>query len=124
MTKILYVEDNPDNIYMLKMRLERKGFEVLIAEDGEKGVAMAASESPDIILMDVGLPKMDGYEATRKLKGDPKTSSIPLIMLTAHALTTDRDKAYSAGADDYEAKPINMPQLLEKIKSHTTKDKT
>lgn len=122
MTKILYVEDNDDNIFMLKMRLERKGYEVVIARDGEEGVTKASSESPDIILMDVGLPKIDGYEATRQLKSGESTKGIPIIMLTAHALTSDQEKAIQAGADDYAAKPVNFKKLLEQMDALLQKD--
>ena len=115
MTKILYVEDNDDNIFMLKMRLERKGYEVVIARDGEEGVTKATTESPDIILMDVGLPIIDGYEATRPLKSETSTQKIPIVMLTAHALTSDQEKALQAGANAYAAKPVNFKQLLEQI---------
>jgi two-component system, cell cycle response regulator DivK len=115
MTKVLYIEDNEDNIYMLKTRLERKGFEVLIATDGFQGYETALATKPDIILLDVGLPGMDGYETTKKIKNTPEISSIPIIILTAHAQSVDRDNALAAGAQDYESKPINMALLLEKI---------
>ena len=115
MTKILYVEDNEDNIFMLKMRLERKGYEVVVAMDGQDGVEKACSILPDIILMDVGLPVLDGYEATRQIKSGEETKNIPLIMLTAHALTSDEEKAMAAGADAYAAKPVNFKALIEQI---------
>lgn len=116
MAKILLVEDNEMNRDMLSRRLERKGFEVLMAVDGEQGVNMAASESPDLILMDISLPVMDGYEATRRIKA--MNSSIPVIALTAHAMAGDRERTIEAGCDDYDTKPINLPKLLEKIELH------
>ncbi len=115
MTKVLYIEDNEDNIYMLKSRLERKGFEVIIARDGEEGYKMATTASPDIILLDVGLPLLDGYQVAKKLKSDPKYQTLPIIMLTANAMAEDRDRALQAGADEYEPKPVNMENLLKKI---------
>jgi CheY-like chemotaxis protein len=115
--KILYVEDNDDNVYMLKNRLSRAGFTVIIAIDGMQGVAMAASEQPDLILMDITLPDIDGEEATRRIKADPATKSIPIIALTAHAMAGDREKAIAAGCDDFDTKPVDMPRLLEKIAS-------
>ncbi len=121
MTKILYIEDNEDNIYMLKMRLEKKGFEVVIARDGQEGLNAFKTVSPDIVLLDVGLPIMDGYQVANKAKSDPKISHIPIIMLTANALAEDRDKALKAGADEYEAKPLNMQNLLAKIEKLTKK---
>jgi len=108
-TKVLYVEDNDDNVYMLKMRLELLGdFEVMTAEDGEKGCAMAVSECPDIILMDLEMPNVDGWEATRRLKGNPQTRDIPIIALSAHALAGERDKALAVGCDEFDTKPINL----------------
>lgn len=115
MKKILYVEDNEDNIFMLKMRLERKGFEVITAKDGQEGVNTARKILPDLILMDVGLPIMDGYKATQVLKEDELTKKIPIIILTAHATIEDRDRAISSGANDYETKPINIIKLTEKM---------
>ena len=113
MTKVLYVEDNDDNVYMLKMRLELLGdFEVVSAEDGEKGCAMALSERPDIILMDLEMPLVDGWEATRRLKADPQTRDIPIIALSAHALAGERDKALAAGADEFDTKPIEFERLV------------
>ena len=106
MTKVLVVEDNEMNRDMLSRRLTRKGYEVLIAVDGEKGVAMAHSEAPDLILMDMSLPILDGWEATRQLKAAPDTQSIPIIALTAHAMAGDREQALAAGCDDYDSKPI------------------
>lgn len=113
--RILYVEDNDDNIYMLKNRLTRAGFTVIVATDGAQGVAMAASEQPDLILMDLTLPKVDGEEATRRIKADPATQRIPVIALTANAMSGDREKALAAGCDDFDTKPVEMPRLLEKI---------
>jgi two-component system cell cycle response regulator DivK len=113
--KILYVEDNDDNVYMLKNRLSRAGFIVLIAPDGMQGIAMATSEQPDLILMDLTLPDIDGEEATRRIKAHPATKHIPVIALTAHAMSGDREKAMAAGCDDFDTKPVDMPRLLEKI---------
>jgi CheY-like chemotaxis protein len=113
--KILYVEDNDDNVYMLKNRLSRAGFTVVIATTGAQGVAMAISEKPDLILMDLTLPDIDGEEATRRLKADPATKGIPIIALTASAMADDREKALAAGCNDFETKPVEMPRLLEKI---------
>ena len=115
--KILYVEDNDDNIYMLKNRLTRAGFTVIIATDGAQGVAMAASEQPDLILMDLTLPNIDGEEATRRIKADPATRSIPVISLTANAMPEDREKALAAGCDDFDTKPVELPRLLGKIRA-------
>jgi two-component system, cell cycle response regulator DivK len=117
MTKILYVEDNEDNIYMLRRRLERAGFAVIVASDGEQGVAVARAERPDLILMDLSLPVLDGWEATRRLKSSEETRAIPVIALSAHAMPGDREKALEAGCDDYDPKPINMPSLLAKIRA-------
>ncbi len=117
MTKILLVEDNELNRDMLCRRLERKGFEVLIAVDGQEGVNMARSESPNLILMDMSLPVMDGWEAVRSLKDDPETKSIPVLGLSAHAMTPDRDKAINAGCDDYDTKPVDIKRLLGKIQA-------
>jgi len=115
--KILYVEDNDDNVYMLKMRLELTDeFEVLVAEDGEKGCAMAASEHPDLILMDLELPGLDGWEATRRLKGNPATRDIPVIALSAHALAGAREKALAAGCDEFDTKPVEFDRLLTKMR--------
>lgn len=113
--RILYIEDNDDNIYMLKNRLERKGYEVVVARDGLEGYTMATTCEPAIILMDVGLPVLDGYQAVGKIKSDPRINHIPIIMLTAHALSEDRERAIKAGANDYEPKPINFQALLTKI---------
>jgi CheY-like chemotaxis protein len=113
--KILYVEDNEDNIYMLKNRLSRAGFTVIVATDGTQGVTMAISEQPDLILMDLTLPDINGEEATRRLKADPATKSIPVIALTANAMASDRERAIAAGCDEFETKPVDMPRLLGKI---------
>jgi len=115
--KILYVEDNEDNIYMLERRLKRAGFDVLIARDGAQGVAMARTELPELILMDMGLPVLDGTEATRTIKADPETKHIPVIALTANAMNGDREKAMASGCDDYDTKPVELPRLLGKIKA-------
>ena len=115
MSKILLVEDNEINRDMLSRRLERKGFEVVIAIDGQAGIDMAASSSPDIILMDLSLPVIDGWEATRQIKANPATQSIPVIALTAHAMAGDEQKALDAGCDDYDTKPIDLKRLLGKI---------
>ncbi|HVF38936.1 MAG TPA: response regulator [Gemmatimonadaceae bacterium] len=117
LTRILLVEDNELNRDMLSRRLQRRGYEVLIAVDGQQGVAMARAESPDLVLMDMSLPVMDGWEATRTLKAAPDTKNIPVIALTAHAMSTDRDKAIEAGCDDYDTKPIELPRLLGKIET-------
>lgn len=115
MPRILLVEDNEMNRDMLSRRLLRKGFDVVMAEDGAAGVAHATSHSPALILMDMSLPVIDGWEATRRLKADPATAGIPIIALTAHAMSEDRDKALAAGCDDYDTKPIDLDRLLEKI---------
>jgi CheY-like chemotaxis protein len=122
MPKILLVEDNELNRDMLSRRLQRKGFEVLIAVDGQQGVQMAQSESPDLVLMDMSLPVVDGWEATRQLKADASTQNVPVIALTAHAMAGDRDKAMQAGCDDYDTKPIELPRLLEKIEALLNRD--
>ncbi len=115
MSKILLVEDNEMNRDMLSRRLERKGFEVVMAVDGQAGVDMASSSNPDIILMDLSLPIIDGWEATRRIKADSATQNIPVIALTAHAMAGDEEKAREAGCDDYDTKPVNLNRLLEKI---------
>ena len=115
MPKVLLVEDNEMNRDMLSRRLIRRGFEVLLAVDGEQGVNTAQKELPDIILMDMSLPVLDGWEATRRIKATAATRAIPVIALTAHAMSGDRDKALEAGCDDYDTKPIELPRLLEKI---------
>jgi CheY-like chemotaxis protein len=120
MPKILLVEDNEMNRDMLSRRLQRRGFEVVIAVDGAEGVALATSEIPDLILMDMSLPVMDGWEATKTIKGNSTTKSIPVIALTAHAMSGDREKALDAGCDDYDTKPIDLPRLLTKIDTFIT----
>jgi len=117
MTRILLVEDNEMNRDMLSRRLERKEFEVIIAVDGQAGLNMAASEAPDLILMDLSLPVIDGWEATRQIKANPATQSIPVIALTAHAMAGDEEKALQAGCDDYDTKPVNFQRLLGKIET-------
>ena len=119
--RILYVEDNDDNVYMLKTRLTRKGFTVLIATDGARGVSMAAAEQPDLILMDLSLPVLDGWEATRRIKAAKETRHIPVIALTAHAMAGDREKALAAGCDDFDTKPIEIERLLGKMQALTAK---
>jgi two-component system cell cycle response regulator DivK len=120
MSKILLVEDNETNRDMLSRRLLRRGYEVIIALDGESGIMLAESETPDLILMDMSLPLIDGWEATRRLKAGLATQHIPVIALTAHAMSSDRDKALDAGCDDYDTKPIELPRLLGKIESLLT----
>jgi CheY-like chemotaxis protein len=115
MAKILYVEDNEDNIFMLTNRLERKGYEIIVAKDGAQGVKMTRRESPNLILMDLGLPVLDGWEAIRQLKTASETSAIPIIALTAHAMAADRERAFDAGCDDFDTKPVDLPRLLRKI---------
>jgi CheY-like chemotaxis protein len=115
MHKILLVEDNELNRDMLSRRLERKGYSVVLAVDGQSGVEMAGSHAPDLVLMDMSLPVLDGWEATRRLKADPATAHIPVIALTAHAMSGDRERAIAAGCDDYDTKPIELARLLGKI---------
>ena len=115
MTKILLVEDNEMNRDMLSRRLQKQGYEVVIAVDGEACLAKAQTETPALILMDMSLPGMDGWEATRRLKAAPQTQAIPVIALTAHAMSDDREKALAAGCDDFDTKPIELPRLLSKI---------
>jgi two-component system cell cycle response regulator DivK len=117
MAKLLLVEDNEMNRDMLSRRLQRRGYEVVLAVDGQEGLALAQSEAPDLILMDMSLPVMDGWEATRQLKAASETMSIPVLALTAHAMSGDREKAIEAGCDDYDAKPIDLPRLLAKIEA-------
>ncbi len=124
MPRILLVEDNEMNRDMLSRRLQRKGYSVLIAVDGEQGLATAYSEMPDLILMDISLPFIDGYEVTRRLKANPRTKHIPVIALTAHALLTDRDKALRAGCNDYDTKPVDFARLTEKIETLLVKEKS
>lgn len=115
MAKILLVEDNEMNRDMLSRRLQRKGYEVLIATDGEQGVSMARAERPDLILMDMSLPILDGWAATRAIKADPSIRSVPVIALTAHAMAGDQEKCVAAGCDDYDTKPVELSRLLGKI---------
>ncbi len=118
MPRVLYVEDNDDNVFMLKMRLElEEGFEVLVAGNGAEGVAAAAAEQPDLVLMDLNLPVIDGWEATRRIKTNAQTRDIPIIALTAHAMAGDREKALAAGCDDFDTKPIDLDRLLAKIRA-------
>src|SRR5437660_4439455 len=117
MKKILYVEDNEANVYVLKSRLARAGYTVLIAPDGTQAVTMAAAEQPDLILMDLSLPVLDGWEATRRIKAAPETRHIPVIALTAHAMAGDREKAMAAGCDDFDTKPVEMSRLIDKIQA-------
>jgi CheY-like chemotaxis protein len=115
--KILYVEDNDDNVYMLKNRLTRAGFSVIVATDGAQGIDLAASEQPDLILMDLSLPVLDGWEVTRRMKAAPETTHIPVIALTAHAMSGDREKALAAGCNDFDTKPVEFARLLSKIRA-------
>ena len=123
MPKILLVEDNEMNRDMLSRRLERRGMQVLIAVDGQEGVDMAEQALPDLILMDMSLPILDGWEATRRLKAQPATKGIPIIALTAHAMSGDREKAMEAGCDDYDSKPVDFARLLGKIESFLGSDR-
>ncbi|WP_088894282.1 response regulator [Leptolyngbya ohadii] len=122
MPKILLIEDNEMNRDMLSRRLIRKGLQVVIATDGEQGIALALAESPDLILMDMSLPILDGWSATRIIKATPATQNIPIIALTAHAMTGDRDKCLEAGCDDYDTKPIEFNRLLDKIQALLVKE--
>jgi CheY-like chemotaxis protein len=124
MAKILLVEDNEENRDMLSRRLTRRGYKVVIAMDGEQGVTMAESEVPDLILMDMDLPVLNGWEATRQLKAVSATQAIPIIALTAHAMVGDRKKALEAGCDDYDTKPVEFLRLLEKIEAFLGKETT
>ena len=125
MTKILFIEDNEDNVYLLKMRFEMlEGFEVLVAEDGEVGCQIALAEIPDVILMDLDLPIVDGWQATRRLKADQRTQKIPIIALTAHAMAGSREKALAAGCDEFDTKPIEFDRLMQKINLLLSKSKS
>ena len=115
MSRILYVEDNDDNIFMLTNRLRRKGYEVIVAKDGAQGVDMTRREKPALVLMDLGLPVLDGWEAIRQLKTATETQAIPIIALSAHAMAEDRERAFEAGCDDFDTKPVEMSRLLKKI---------
>ncbi len=117
MTKILYVEDNDDNIYMITRRLGRHGYEVVVAKDGEEGMAMARSEAPALILMDLDLPVLDGWEATRRLRASDETRHIPIVAVSAYAMVSDRQQAFAAGCDDFFSKPVNLKDLLARIES-------
>ena len=117
LTRILYVEDNDDNVYMLTRRLRRKGYDVIVASDGEKGVEMACAEAPSLILMDLRLPVLDGWEAARRIKAAPETRHIPIIALSSYAMEGDRENALAAGCDDYDTKPVDFPRLLAKIEA-------
>ena len=117
MVKILYIEDNEDNILILKRRLGRLGFEVAFAMDGAEGIAMANDLQPDLILMDLSLPVIDGWEATRRLKGSPRTTAIPVIALTSHAMVGEKERALAAGCDDFDTKPVEFQRLLDKIRA-------
>ena len=117
MKSILYVEDIEENVYVLKARLKRAGYTVLVAANGAEGVAMAKARQPSLILMDLGLPVLDGWEATRQLKALPETRHIPVIALSAHAMAGERDKALAAGCDEFDTKPIDFPRLLEKMRA-------
>lgn len=121
MTKLVLVEDNEMNVDMLSRRLVRRGFEVVIARDGEEGVRMVQIEKPDLVLMDMSLPVLSGWQATEQLKADPDTRAIPIIALTAHAMAEDRQKTIDAGCDDYDTKPVEFKRLLEKINSLVAK---
>lgn len=115
--RILYVEDNEDNVYMLERRLRRRGYDVIVAPDGEKGVEMARTDAPSLILMDLNLPVLDGWEAIRQLKTASETRHIPIIALSAHAMEGDRESALDAGCDDYDTKPVDIERLLAKIEA-------
>jgi len=117
MAKILYVEDNEDNVYMLSKRLARQGFEVIIAGDGAEALEAARTARPSLILMDLSLPVIDGWEATRRLKASKETGAIPIIALSAHAMPGDRERAVAAGCDDYDTKPVDFARLLQKIRN-------
>ncbi|WP_372369864.1 response regulator [Candidatus Uabimicrobium sp. HlEnr_7] len=122
MFKILLVEDNELNYDMLMRRLKRKGFEIILAVDGEQAIDKAQSQGPDLILMDMSLPKIDGWEATRRIKQNPQTQNIPIIALTAHAMVGDREKTLQAGCDEYDTKPVDLKRLLSKINIFLTKE--
>src|SRR5476649_697138 len=125
MPKVLYVEDNDDNLYMLSLRFEAVGgYEIISSADGAEGIAKAAAERPDLILMDLNLPVLDGWEATRRLKAYPETRNIPIIALTAHAMAGDREKALAAGSDDFDTKPVEFERLLAKVNQALAKRKS
>lgn len=124
MVTILYIEDNEDNFYMLSNRLKRRGYEVIPAPDGESGIEVALHQQPELILMDLSLPVMDGWEATRRLKATAETRHIPIVALSAHSMAGDREKALAAGCDEYDTKPVDLPRLLEKMASLLTRRAT
>jgi CheY-like chemotaxis protein len=115
MVKILYIEDNEDNIYVVSRRLQRKGYEVLTARDGAEGLVLAKNRAPALILVDLGLPVIDGWEVTRQLRAAPETAAVPIIALSAHAMPEDRERAFAAGCDDFIAKPVDFPRLIDRI---------
>ena len=115
--KILYVEDNEDNVYVLRNRLKRAGYEIVVAVDGMQGIAMTASEQPSLVIMDLGLPVLDGWEATRRIKAESRTAGIPVIGLSAHAMAEDAERARHVGCDDFDTKPVELPRLLGKIEA-------
>jgi two-component system cell cycle response regulator DivK len=117
MAKILYIEDNEDNIYMVSRRLHRRGYEVVVARDGAEGLAQVISQVPDLILMDLGLPIIDGWQVTRQLRAAPETAAVPIIALSAHAMPEDRERALAAGCNDFIAKPTSFPRLLDRIEA-------
>ena len=117
MPRILYVEDNEDNIYMLSRRLQRKGFDVLVARDGEEAIETVLKEKPELVLMDLSLPVLDGWEATRRIKAEPAVSGTPIIALTAHAMEGERERALAAGCDDFDTKPVDLNQFINVVKS-------
>ena len=124
MPKILYVEDNEDNIYMLTRRLKKNGFEIVVARDGEAGIEAVGKENPDLILMDLSLPKLDGWGATKELKNNDKTQHIPIIALSAHAMQEHKESALGAGCNDYDTKPVDFPRLLSKIEEQLARVST
>ena len=124
MIKILYIEDNEDNFYMLSNRLRRRGYELIAAPDGESGIALAKSEAPALILMDLSLPVMDGWEATRRLKAASETRHIPVVALSAHSMAGDREKALAAGCDDFDTKPVDFNRLVAKIEAQLARPHT
>ena len=124
MRKILYVEDNEDNIYMLTRRLKKNGFEIVVARDGEAGIEAVGKENPDLILMDLSLPKLDGWGATKELKNNDKTQHIPIIALSAHAMQEHKESALGAGCNDYDTKPVDFPRLLSKIEEQLARVST
>ncbi len=117
MTKILYVEDDEDSAYMLQQRLERRGYEVVVASDGREGIALARKERPHLVVMDLGMPVLDGWEATRQLRSSPETASIPIVALSSHAMAGDREQALAVGCNDFDTKPLKFSRLLAKIEA-------